>query len=171
MAIRRAKQKQQVIEKLKQVAPPGEQFLACVHCETGPSPWLNGVFDEVPVLGLVVAMTRKFYFLTLTNSSVVINSANRFTNRPGEVIGAFPRASVPISRVKRGRVWSVLYLQFPGSDKPRRLNVHRYWRSEFDQLVAAVPAASAAVEGGDAQPAATTDAAGLPQPPPPPPPA
>jgi hypothetical protein len=61
MAIRRAKQKAQVIEKLSQQAPAGETFLACVHCETGPSPWLNALFDEVPVLGLVVALTRRFY--------------------------------------------------------------------------------------------------------------
>ena len=56
MAIRRAKQKEQVIAKLSSVAPPGETFLACVHCETGPSPWLNSLFDEVPILGLVMAL-------------------------------------------------------------------------------------------------------------------
>ena len=140
MAIRRAKQKAQVIEKLKQQAPAGETFLACVHCETGPSPWLNAIFDEVPVLGLVVALTRKFYFLTLTNTSVVMNTANRFTNRPGDIVGAFHRDAVPISRVKRGAVWSKMYMQLPGESKPRRLNVHRYWRGEFDQLIAALPA-------------------------------
>src|SRR6478735_7568538 len=98
VAIRRAKQKQQVIEKLTQVAPPGETFIATVHCETGPSPWLNAIFDEVPGLGLVMAFTRKFYFITLTNTSVVINASNRFTNRPGAVIASFPRQALPVSR-------------------------------------------------------------------------
>ena len=79
MAIRRAKQKAQVIEKLSKEAPPGETFIACVHTETGPSPWLNGIFDEIPFVGLIVALTRRFYFITLTNTSVVVNSANRFT--------------------------------------------------------------------------------------------
>jgi hypothetical protein len=151
VAIRRAKQKQQVVAKLTEVAPPGETFIACVHCETGPSPWLNGVFDEIPVLGLVIALTRKFYFVTLTNTSVVVNTANRFTNRPGGVVAAFHREATPLSRVKRNRVWSVMYLQFPGEAKPRRLNVHRYWRGEFDQLIAAVP-------GADQPPAATAPA-------------
>ena len=59
MAIRRAKQKSQVIALLQQQAPAGEQFLACIHCETGPSPWLGMIFDEIPVLGLVVALNRK----------------------------------------------------------------------------------------------------------------
>jgi hypothetical protein len=139
MAIRRAKQKQQVIEKLSAVAPAGETFLACVHAETGPSPWLNALFDEVPFLGLIVALTRRFYFLTLTNTSIVVNSANRFTNRPGGVVAAYQRFAVPVTRIKRAGVWSSLYLQLPGERKPTRLNVHRYWRSELDQLIAALP--------------------------------
>ncbi|MDH6131258.1 hypothetical protein P3T37_000627 [Kitasatospora sp. MAA4] len=139
MAIRRAKQKAQVIEKLSQVAPPGETFIACVHTETGPSPWLNALFDEIPLVGLVVAFTRKFYFLTLTNTSVVVNTASRWTNRPGEVVAVFPRSAFPVSKIKRARVWSSIYLQFPGEKFPRRLNIHRYWRNEFDQLLTAVP--------------------------------
>ena len=97
MAIRRATQKKQVIEKLTAIAPPGETFIACVHCETGPSPWLNAVFDEVPFLGLIVALTRQMYFITLTNTSVVINAANRFTNRPGDVLYSFPRHAFPVT--------------------------------------------------------------------------
>lgn len=140
MAIRRAKQKAQVIEKLSQSAPAGETFIACVHTETGPSPWLNGIFDEIPLLGLIVAFTRKFYFLTLTNTSVVVNTANRFSNRPGDIVAVFPREALPVTRVKRATIWSSMYLQFPGENKPRRLNIHRYWRNEFDQLIAAFPA-------------------------------
>ena len=142
MAIRRAKQKEQVIAKLASVAPPGETFIACVHCETGPSPWLNSLFDEIPILGLVMALSRKFYFLTLTNTTVVVNSANRFTNRPGEIVASFPRHALPVSRVKRAAVWSSMYLQFPGQPKPSRLNIHRYWRGEFDQLLGALPASA-----------------------------
>lgn len=148
MAIRRAKQKQQVIEKLSQVAPPGEQFIACVHVETGPSPWLNAIFDEVPVLGLVVALTRKFYFLTLTNTSVVVNSASRFTNRPGEVVAAYPIPAFPVSRIKRATVWSSMYVEMTPGTKPTRLNIHRYWRGELDQLLAALPQAQVPAQGG-----------------------
>lgn len=137
MAIRRKKQKQQVIAKLQEIAPPGETFLACVHCETGPSPWLNALFDEVPLLGLIIALTRKFYFFTETSQHVVLNSANRFTNRPGAVLGSWPRDHFPVTRVKRGRVWSSFYVQLPGGSKPTRLNVHRYWRTEMDALLSA----------------------------------
>ncbi|HXS64832.1 MAG TPA: hypothetical protein VN767_18410 [Streptosporangiaceae bacterium] len=140
MAIRRAKQKQQVMEKLAQQAPAGEQFIACVHTETGPSPWLGALLDEIPIVGLVVQLSRKFYFFTLTNTSVVVNAANRFTNRPGEVVAVFPRHQFPVSNFNRAAVWSKFYVQFPGQDKPTRLNIHRYWRAELDQLAQAFPA-------------------------------
>jgi hypothetical protein len=140
MAIRRAKQKQQVMEKLAAQAPAGEQFIACVHTETGPSPWLGALLDEIPVVGLVVQLSRKFYFFTLTNTSVVVNNASRFTNRPGEVVAVFPRNNVPVSNFNRAAVWSKFYVQFPGQNKPTRLNIHRYWRQELDQLAQAFPA-------------------------------
>jgi hypothetical protein len=140
MAIRRAKQKQQVMEKLAQQAPAGEQFIACVHTETGMSPWLGALLDEIPVVGLVVQLSRKFYFFTLTNTSVVVNSANRFTNRPGDVVAVFPRNNFPVSNFNRAAVWSKFYVQFPGQNKPTRLNIHRYWRQELDQLAQAFPA-------------------------------
>ncbi len=147
MAIRRANQKAQVIERLSASAPPGETFIACVHGETGPSPWLNALFDEIPAVGLVVALTRRFYFFTLTNTSVVVNSASRFTNRPGEIVAVFPRAQFPVSRYNRAAMWSKFYLQLPGSSKPSRINVHRYWRNELDALAAAFPPEPAAAGG------------------------
>ncbi|HUC59538.1 MAG TPA: hypothetical protein VMA95_19210 [Streptosporangiaceae bacterium] len=148
MAIRRAKMKAQVVEKLSASAPPGEQFIACVHSETGPSPYLNALFDEVPFLGLIVALSRKMYFFTLTNTTVVVHSANRWTNRPGEIVVSWPRDQFPVSSYNRGAVWSKFYVQFPGGSKPTRLNVHRYWRSELDQLADAFPASAQPGNGG-----------------------
>jgi hypothetical protein len=156
VAIRRAKQKAQVIAKLSASAPAGETFIACVHGETGPSPWLNAIFDEIPFLGLIVALTRRFYFFTLTNTSVVVNSASRFTNRPGEIVAAFPRAEFPVSGYNRGAVWSKFYLQLPGSAKPNRINVHRYWRNELDQLALTFPASSTDVLAIPVTPATDT---------------
>jgi hypothetical protein len=148
MAIRRATQKAQVIQKLQAIAPPGETFIACVHGETGPSPWLNALFDQVPLLGLAISLTRRFYFFTLTENHVVVNSASRFTNRPGAVVVAFPREDFPAARFNRGAVWSKFYVQFPGSSKPARINVHRFWRAELDGLLAAFPAGEVAGAAG-----------------------
>jgi len=147
MAIRRATQKAQVIAKLSASAPPSETFITSVHGETGPSPWLNAVFDRVPFLGLIVALTRRFYFFTLTSTSVVVNSASRFTNRPGEIVAVFPRSEFPATRYQRGAVWSKFYLALPGSAKPRRINVHRFWRAELDQLADSFPVDGGVVAG------------------------
>jgi len=140
MAFRRSTQKAQVIAQLQQIAPPGEQFLACVHCETGPSPWLGILFDEIPFLGFIVQMMRRFYFITVTSSHVVMNSASRYTNRPGPVIYSFPRDQFPLVTAKRASMWSSLYVQLPNQPKPTRLNVARYWRVELDQMMASLPA-------------------------------
>jgi hypothetical protein len=148
MAIRRAKQRAQVMELLASSAPAGEQFIACVHAETGPSPWLNSLFDEIPGVGLAVALSRKFYFFTLTNTSVVVNSANRFTNRPGPVVAVFPRDKFPVSKYNRAAVWSKFHLQFPDGGKPTRLNVHRFWRADLDQLAEAFPPSAQSAGGG-----------------------
>ena len=139
MAIRKAKMKEQVVAKLSAEAPAGEQFIACVHSETGPSPYLNALFDEVPFLGLIVALSRKMYFFTLTNTSVVVHSANRWNNRPGEIVASWPRDQFPVSKYNRGAVWSKFFVEMPGGSKPVRLNVHRYWRAELDQLAQAFP--------------------------------
>ncbi len=140
MAIRRSTQKAQVISQLQQVAPPGEVFMACVHCETGPSPWLGILFDEIPILGTIVTYMRRFYFITLTNTTVLINTAGRFTNRPGPIVYSFPRAAFPVVNVKRASLWSSMFVQLPDKpNKPTRLNIARYWRNEFDQLVAGLP--------------------------------
>jgi len=154
MAIRRATQKQQVMEKLASVAPPGEQFIACVHTETGPSPWLNAVFDRIPFLGLIIALTRRYYFFTLTNTSIVVNSASRWTNRPGDVVASFPRHSFPVTKYNRAAVWSAFWVHLHDANKPTRMNVHRFWRNELDQLSGAFPVAVSAQSGNTIYPAA-----------------
>jgi len=157
MAIRRATQKAQVIARLSASAPAGEVFIACVHGETGPGLWLTTLIGQIPFADLIVALTRRQYFFTLTNAEVIVNSASRFTNRPGPIVVTFPRSEFPAMRYRRGAVWSTFHVQLRGSSKPTRINVHRLWRAELDQLAAAFP-----VEGGVAAgsgPAGTAQAA------------
>jgi hypothetical protein len=45
-----------------------------------------------------------------------------------------------VTRYTRGTVWSKFYVQLPHASKPSRINVHRFWRAELDQLAAAFPA-------------------------------
>jgi hypothetical protein len=132
VAIGREAQKAEVIAQLSATAPAGETFVACVHGETGPSLWLNA--------SPVIRLSRKHYFFTLTNTSVVVSAWSWVTKKPGEIVVAFPRAQFPVTRYHRGRAWSKFYVQLPHARKPTRIYVPWSWRAELDQLAAAFPA-------------------------------
>ncbi len=125
MAFTRAGMRKQIIENLAAIAPAGEQFVSCVHGMTGPSPW----FDNI-----IVQAMRNYYFVTLTNTSVVVNRAGRMANRPKEIVAVIPVQSGAITRVKKGLIWSKLYLVLPGRAKPTKVNVHRRWNKDLDQF-------------------------------------
>lgn len=139
MAMLKSKQKQQVIAKLVTMAPPGESFITTVHCESGPGYWATVALGELPLVGLIITLLRSYYFLTVTNSHVVVVTASRFRRIPGEFVVAYPLQQLPVSRLVRSRMWSSLYLQLPNEEKPTRLNIGRYWLKEFDMMLHALP--------------------------------
>ena len=151
MALTKAGMRKQVIENLSVVAPPGEQFVACVHGMTGPSPWLDGAFGA---LGAAIMQSfRKYYFVTLTNTSVVINRAGRIANRPKEIVAAVPVASGVIEDFRKGVLFNRLYVRFPGEPKATRVWVHRIWLKDLQAFAAAAaPNVQLPAQGGQQAP-------------------
>jgi hypothetical protein len=145
MAVTKAGMRKQVVESLAQVAPPGEQFVACVHGMTGPSPWIDGAFGAIGAL--ITQSVRKYYFVTLTNTSIVVNRAGRIANRPKEIVLALPLQPGTVTMVKKNAIWSKLYLQFPGEAKPTKIHVHRIWNADLDAFLATVPVAQIPAQG------------------------
>lgn len=136
-----------VIENLSQVAPAGEQFVACVHGMTGPSPWVDGLIGGLGAL--IMQSFRKYYFVTVTNTSVVVNRAGRIANSPKEIVAVVPLASGPIEDVQKGALWGKLYIRFPGEAKATKINVARIWNADLDQFAgAAAPYAQIPAQGG-----------------------
>jgi hypothetical protein len=133
MAIRKSTMQEQVAQAIAQINP-GDRPIVTIHTVTGPSPWL---MDN---LGLLAQAFVKYYFVTVTEQAVVFHKAGRMTARPKELVVAIPRheAAGLVSNVKRRPLWSSMRFQLPGQDKPTRLNVGRYWRTELDQWVPAV---------------------------------
>lgn len=153
MAIRKAKIQQQLAQKFTEFAPPGEQVGVAFEAITGPSPWLVALLSEIPLVGLIAALIRNVYFVALTNTSVVVVGANKFTNRPTNLIAAEHFSTAHFSDLNIAPVWSKVYYLMPGQTKPTRLNVHRRWRNELDALVSAIgPALSAPIPGQAAAP-------------------
>jgi hypothetical protein len=135
MAVTKSGMRKQVVENLTQVAPPGEQFVACVHGMTGPSPWLDALLGGIGAL--IMQSFRKYYFVTVTNTSVVVNRAGRIANRPKEVVAAIPLTAGPVVDIQKGKIWGKLYLQFPGEATATKINVHRQWNADLDLFAAA----------------------------------
>ena len=164
MAFEASKQRQ-VVEKLRQMAPQGEQFVCCVHGMTGPRPGsgLDEFSSWVPILDETVLIMRKHYFFAVTSQHVVLTSASRFTNLPVEVLGSWPRNQFPISNVNPGE----FYVQWPGSNKPTRLNVCD--QNDFEQMMAAVNQGGGIASGASPPPVPPPPVPPLPPPPVPPP--
>ncbi len=136
MAVRKATMKQQLMEAVSQ-ANPADRVHGTVVSITGPSPWLIGL------LGLFGQLIIKYYFVTVTDQAVLFHGMNRMTGRPKEIVHAIPRAQFPgVHDVQLNPLWSWFRTVLPGEAAPTRLNVHRQWKSELEQLLPLLGAAA-----------------------------
>ncbi|MCX5193975.1 hypothetical protein OOK31_08700 [Streptomyces sp. NBC_00249] len=130
MAVKKATIQQQVATALAE-ANPGDRPLVTIQAVAGPSVWL------MSALGLIGQAFLTYYFVTVTEQAVALHKASRMSNRPQEIVFAISPAEAvgTISEIKRNAIWSSFHMQLPGQAKPTRMNVHRIWRNEMDQLL------------------------------------
>lgn len=130
MAIRKSTIQEQLGAVIAQ-ANPGDRPLVSVQAIAGPNPSL------MSALGLIGQMFLTYYFVTVTEQAVLIHKASRMSNRPQEIVHALPPADAmrSVSEIKRGALWSSFRFQLPGEPKPVKMNVHRQWRPELDQML------------------------------------
>lgn len=121
--------------KLAEFAPPGEQMQLACQAITGPSPWV----DDPPYVRFAMLFVRGYYFVVLTNTSVVIVEADKWTGRPANLVCAEHFSTAMFSEMKINPLWSKVYYRMPHTGAPERLNVHRRWREELDALVSRLP--------------------------------
>lgn len=131
MAITKTGIREQLREHLAQNAPDGETVLACAQGQTGPSPLLTNLVMNVPPLVALLEGLRRYYLLAVTETTLVIYRSNRATNRPGDLEAAIPLTANPVTELKKGKVWSRVYVQHPDRDKPTRYYVSPTWNSEL----------------------------------------
>ncbi|WP_406000523.1 hypothetical protein [Streptomyces sp. NBC_00829] len=130
MAMKKATIQQQVAAAIAQ-ANPGDRPIVTIQAVAGPSVWL------MSMLGLIGQAFLTYYFVTVTDQAVVVHKAGRMSNRPREIAFALTPAEVQgmIGDIKRNAVWSSFRFHLPGQAQPTRMNVHRIWRTEMDQLL------------------------------------
>jgi hypothetical protein len=147
MAVRKSRIQKQVLAKMSEYAPPGEQYMVCFEAITGPSPWI----DDLPYVRYVMLYLRQYYFVVLTNTSVVIVRASKITNRPVELVCAEHYSTADFADMRLSPLWSKVFYRMPNSGSVTRLNVHRRWRNELDTLVRYLgPRFSAQMQGAPA---------------------
>lgn len=131
MAVKKATMQQQVAEAIAQINP-ADRPVVTVQVIAGPSVWL------MSMLGLIGQAFLTYYFVTVTEQAVVVHKASRWSNRPQEIAFAIPASEAAglVSDVNRNTLWSYFRLQLPNVPKPTRMNVHRMWRAEMDQVLA-----------------------------------
>ncbi|MBQ1124813.1 hypothetical protein [Streptomyces sp. B15] len=134
MAFRKATMKKQVAEAIAQQAP-GDRPLVSVGAVAGPTPWLS-----VGFLGLIGQFLIKYYFITVTEQALLVQRMSRFSQRPKEIVHAIPRdqARSLFGEIQLNPLWSFYHMALPGEAKPVRINVHRMWRNELEELLAVV---------------------------------
>ncbi|NSC21043.1 hypothetical protein FM076_07390 [Streptomyces albus subsp. chlorinus] len=134
MAFRKATMKKQVAEAIAQQAP-GDRPLVSVGAVAGPTPWLS-----VGFLGLIGQFLIKYYFITVTEQALLFHKMSRFSQRPKEIVHAIPRdqARALFGEIQLNPLWSFYYMTLPGESSRVRINVHRMWRNELEQLLAIV---------------------------------
>ncbi|QID35730.1 hypothetical protein G3260_001746 [Streptomyces albus] len=147
MALRKSTMKKQVAEAIAQQAP-GDRPLVSVGAVAGPTPWLS-----VGFLGLIGQFLIKYYFITVTEQALLLHRMSRFSQRPKEIVHAIPRdqARTVFGEIQLNPLWSFYHMALPGEAKPVRINVHRMWRNELEELLAVVnngPAPQGQAPGG-----------------------
>jgi len=138
MPITRSGMRQQVIKNLTAVAPPGEQFIACVHTESGIHPYIL-IFLDSAIIDAIVAAFRKRYYITLTNNNFIVNRASRNMNQVKEIIAVVPISAAPLVSVKPSRIlWGKLVFQLPGKSKPTNMYFRRFWNNDVNHMLEAL---------------------------------
>ena len=133
MAFRKETIRQQFSDALAPVLDPGERVVAAGYAVSGPSPWLTGALGIV----LMLALGMRYFYVAVTDRRVLLMKASLMTQKPKGLALAFPVTAVKVAAVNRAGVWSNLKLQ-PPSGKQMRLNFHRIWREEMDQVAKAI---------------------------------
>jgi hypothetical protein len=132
MAIRKEKIKEQFNAVIPAALEPGEQLLGGTYAQTGPSPWLQGGIG----LLIMLLMGAKWYYIAVTDRRLLWFRASMWTQRPkGGPPEADARSAIQVHDVDVDNVvWSKFRVQRPAG-KDVRVNVHRFWRDEVQQMI------------------------------------
>jgi hypothetical protein len=102
-----------------------------------------------PFILVPLQIGRRPLFVAVTQRQFICYRLSRFGNEPTRLLFCAPLASVRITSLESWapRWRSVRYTGPGAGDRGLRLNVHGRWRKDLDEVLAALQAGGAAVEG------------------------
>ncbi|MGH3168700.1 MAG: hypothetical protein ACRDN0_22815 [Trebonia sp.] len=133
----KAKQVQRAEAAMAASGYPGS-VLAGVRAESGPSRWWI-------LLSTYITLFKKYYYVALTEQSVVLLRLSIWTGRPKSVRSVTPREQAGITDFSPGTLWGSFRFMTPDQKKPLKLRfAARIYRQEAESLAAALAAGSVA---------------------------
>jgi hypothetical protein len=102
-----------------------------------------------PLILVPLQLGRRPLFIAITQRQFICYRLSRFGNEPTRLLFCAPLASVRITSLGSGTPrWRSVRYSGPGAgDRNLRLNVYGHWRKDLDEVLAALQAGGAAVEG------------------------
>jgi hypothetical protein len=102
-----------------------------------------------PLILVPLQLGRRPLFIAVTQRQFICYRLARFGNEPTRLLFCAPLASVRITSLGSALPrWRSVRYSGPGAgDRGLRLNVHGRWRKDLDEVLAALQASGAAVEG------------------------
>jgi hypothetical protein len=174
VAIRRATIKLRVGPALYRVMKPGDQIVAGTSAMAGPAPWLDMIV-AVPYVAfsfasiganpnfavycvgaggtwlwsMAMQFRRRPVFVAVTQRQLICYRLSRMASEPTRLMFCAPLAAVRMTSAgARAPRWRSIRYSGPGAEsRGLRFNVLGRWRQDLDEVLTALRAGGAGVEG------------------------
>lgn len=107
-----------------------------------------------PFILVPLQYRRRPVFIAVTQRQLICYRLSRIGNEPTRLFFCAPLASVRMTSLRSGIPrWRSIHYSGPGaSDRGLRLNVYGHWRKDLDEVLTALQASEAAVDGTPGRP-------------------
>jgi len=135
MAFRKAAITEQFRTAIQPLLEPGERIEAGFMSQSGPTPWAVGAIGLV----MMLALGMRYYFVAVTDRRVLFMQGSFLTSKPKALAWSDQRGAGRVFEVDaEAALWSHFKYERPGDGEVTRFNVHRLWRDELRQVLAAM---------------------------------
>ena len=101
---------------------------------------ISGLSRKWALLSPGAKLLGRTYYLALTDQHLLFCWISAWSGKPAEVSIVAPREQVKVISSRLGGQMGWIVCQVPGREGRMTLRFHRFWRSEVESLLSALPA-------------------------------